>query len=59
MLTLFPSGIFHATAANPTPEPRISLAFDIHVQDADPLGRTGGSCRHILFDDPADDRAKA
>lgn len=53
VLTLFPSGIFHSTTANPTPEPRISLAFDIHLQDADPMGRSGAEGRHVLFDDPA------
>lgn len=52
VLTLFPSGIFHATTPNPTPEPRISLAFDIHLEDADPLGRIGAEGKHILFDDP-------
>lgn len=52
VLTLFPSGIFHATTPNPTPEPRISLAFDIHVLDVDPMGRSGPEGKHILFDDP-------
>lgn len=51
VLTLFPSGIFHATTANLHSEPRISLAFDIHLTDEDPLGRRGAEGHHILFDD--------
>jgi hypothetical protein len=53
VLTLFPSGIFHATTPNQAPEPRISLAFDIHVVDADPKGRKGPEGIHLLFDDAA------
>lgn len=51
VLTLFPSGIFHATTKNRQSEPRVSLAFDIHLTDEDPLGRMGNEGHHILFDD--------
>jgi len=51
LLTLFPSTVFHATTPHEGDDKRISLAFDIHVEDRDALGVTGAGGRHVLFDE--------
>lgn len=52
-LTLFPSMIYHATSLYEGETERISLAFDIHVEDRDALGKDGDKGLHVPFDDPA------
>ena len=52
MLTLFPSGIFHETTPYEGDDSRVTLAFDINVDDADALGVEGAQGQHVLFDDP-------
>lgn len=52
MLTIFPSGIFHETSIHKGDRERITLAFDIFLEDVDPRGRAGREGKHILFDDP-------
>lgn len=53
MLILFPSALFHDTTPYGHDDVRISLAFDISIQDHDALGTPGMKGRHVLFDDGA------
>jgi len=57
MLTLFPSTLYHETSAHPGESERVSLAFDIFLQDQDLSGRIGGQGLHILFDFPQEEFA--
>lgn len=52
VLTLFPSGLFHETTSYQDDDVRVTLAFDIHIEDSDALGAEGAQGRHVLFDDP-------
>lgn len=53
MLTLFPSAILHETSPHGGDSERITLAFDIFLQDFDLAGRPGGAGLHMVMDDPA------
>ena len=50
LLTLFPSALHHETSVHHAETERISLAFDIFLQDLDLGGRIGGQGMHQLFD---------
>lgn len=52
VLTLFPSGMFHETSAYAQDDVRVTLAFDIHIEDYDAFGAEGTKGQHIVFDDP-------
>lgn len=59
-LVLFPSSVFHETSPNRTGRPRVTIGFDVFLDDADSQGRSAGDGRHILFDDPqGSDRMRA
>ncbi|MBS9717562.1 putative 2OG-Fe(II) oxygenase [Pseudohalocynthiibacter aestuariivivens] len=53
LLTLFPSTIMHETSPHNGDSERITLAFDIFLQDFDLGGRPGADGMHIVMDDPA------
>ncbi len=53
LLTLFPSMLFHATTPHEGDQERISLAFDIHIENKDALGATGPGAKHVPFDEAA------
>jgi hypothetical protein len=53
MLTLFPSTILHETSHHTGGSERITLAFDIFLQDFDLGGRPGSDGLHMVMDDPA------
>ncbi|MCL5777149.1 2OG-Fe(II) oxygenase family protein [Limibaculum sp. FT325] len=53
LLTLFPSTILHETSLYTDGSERITLAFDIFLQDYDLGGRQGMGGMHIVLDDPA------
>lgn len=54
MLTLFPSAVVHGTSPHAGDSERITLAFDIFLQDYDLGGRQGAAGIHLVMDDPAD-----
>jgi hypothetical protein len=53
MLTLFPSTVLHETSPHSGDSERITLAFDIFLQDFDLGGREGEAGLHLVMDDPA------
>ena len=53
MLTLFPSAVLHETSPHNGDSERITLAFDIFLQDFDLGGRKGADGLHLVMDDPA------
>ena len=52
LLTLFPSAVMHETSPHSGDSERITLAFDIFLQDFDLGGRPGADGIHIVLDDP-------
>ena len=52
-LILFPSALFHNTTPYEHDDVRITLAFDISIENRDADGTWGSKGRHILFDDGA------
>ncbi len=52
MLTLFPSAVLHGTSPHAGSSERITLAFDIFLQDHDLGGRPGADGIHMIMDDP-------
>ncbi|MBK0400820.1 hypothetical protein H0I76_16590 [Limibaculum sp. M0105] len=53
LMTLFPSTILHETSVHTDGTERITLAFDVFLQDYDLGGRQGQGGMHIVLDDPA------
>jgi hypothetical protein len=53
LLTLFPSALLHETSMHNADSERITLAFDIFLQDYDLGGQRGPGAKHLVFDDPA------
>jgi hypothetical protein len=52
-LILFPSALFHNTTPYEHDDARITLAFDISIEDCDARGTWGSKGRHMLFNDGA------
>ncbi len=50
LVTLFPSAAFHCTTPHQTAGERITLAFDIHLEDRDAMGKRGCAGLHVPFD---------
>ena len=53
LLTLFPSAILHETSPHGGDSERITLAFDVFLQDYDFSGRAEAGGLHLVMDDPA------
>jgi len=58
-LVLFPSSLFHETTPNRSGAPRVTIGFDIFLEDADVMGRQGSEGLHVPLDDARQDSISA